>query len=121
MKKTLMLSLLALVLLLSCNKTAFTGRKQLNLIPARELNQMSFAEYKTFLAQNKTLVSSGKDVDLVRRVGNDLKAAVEVYYRSKAIRRTERFSPGNSMWWTTLTPSMPFVCRAAKWWCTRAF
>lgn len=82
MKKTLMLSLLALVLLLSCNKTAFTGRKQLNLIPAGELNQMSFAEYKTFLSQNKTL-ASGKDVDLVRRVGNDIKAAVEVYYQAK--------------------------------------
>ena len=35
-----------------------------------------------FLKQNKTL-TSGKDVDLVRRVGKDLKAATEVYYRAK--------------------------------------
>lgn len=86
MNKKILLSLVAVVTLsLACNKTVFTGRKQLNLIPASELNQMSLAEYKTFLSQNKT-VASGKDVDLVRRVGNDIKAAVEVYYKSKNLQ-----------------------------------
>ncbi|MBK6930662.1 MAG: M48 family metallopeptidase [Saprospirales bacterium] len=85
MKKKILFSLLVLAVLAACSKTVFTGRKQLNLIPASELNQMSFAEYKSFLAQNKA-VSSGKDVDLVRRVGNDLKAAVDVYYRSKGLQ-----------------------------------
>jgi predicted Zn-dependent protease len=48
------------------------------------MNAMSFAEYKTFLQQNKT-IGSGKDVDLVRRIGNDLRQAVEVYYKSKKL------------------------------------
>lgn len=85
MKKTILFSLLAFLFLLGCNKTAFTGRKQLNLFPASEINQMSFAEYKSFLTENKP-VTTGKDVDLVRRLGNDLRAAVEVYYKSKGLQ-----------------------------------
>ena len=50
MKKKFLLSFLTLVILAACSKTAFTGRKQLNLIPDSELNQMSFAEYKSFLS-----------------------------------------------------------------------
>lgn len=73
--------LAVLPLIFACSKTAFTGRKSLNLIPVNTLNQMSFTEYRSFLSQNKTL-TSGKDYDLVRRVGNDLRAAVEVYYRA---------------------------------------
>ncbi len=74
--------MLILPLWLACSKTAFTGRKQFNLIPTSTLNQMSFSEYKTFIAQNKTMNSS-KEVELVRRVGNDLRLAMEAYYRSK--------------------------------------
>jgi len=86
MKKKILLSLTALFLLMACSKTVFTGRKTLNLIPIATLNQMSFTEYRSFLSQNKAL-SSGRDVELVRRVGNDLKAAVDVYYRSKKMEK----------------------------------
>lgn len=82
MNHKLSLSLFALLLLFSCTKNTFTGRKSLNIIPSNTINQLSNDEYRTFLKQNKTL-SSGKEVDLVRRVGNDLKAATEVFYRSK--------------------------------------
>lgn len=81
MWKKAFLVLAVLPLIFACSKTAFTGRKSLNLIPVNTLNQMSFTEYRSFLSQNKTL-TSGKDYDLVRRVGNDLRAAVEVYYRA---------------------------------------
>ena len=82
-KKSLLLLLLLLVFF-ACSKNAFTGRKSLSLFPNSQINQMSFSEYKTFLAQNKTL-SSGSQVDLVRRVGNDIKSAVEVYYRANKL------------------------------------
>lgn len=82
MWKKILFSVLAVTALLACSKTAFTGRKTLNLIPNETINQMSFQEYRSFLSQNKT-VSSGSQVDLVRRVGNDIRQAVEVYYRSK--------------------------------------
>ncbi len=81
MWKKISFSLFAALLLFACTKNAFTGRKSLNLIPTATINQLSFSEYKSFLSQNKTL-SSGKDVDLVRRVGKDIKAATEVYYKS---------------------------------------
>jgi len=82
MWKKILFSLFTLLFLFACSKNAFTGRKSLNLIPVSTINSLSTSEYKTFLSQNKTL-SSGKEVDLVRRVGKDLKAATEVYYRSK--------------------------------------
>lgn len=80
LKKSLFL-LLLMPFVWACSKNAFTGRKSLNLLPDATINQMSLAEYRSFLSENKT-VSSGKDVDLIRRVGNDLKLATEVYYRS---------------------------------------
>ena len=61
-------------LLFACQETIFTGRKSLNLIPNAQLNQMSFAEYKQFLNENKP-VTSGSALEMVRRIGNDLKAA----------------------------------------------
>jgi len=82
-KKSLLL-LVLLPLFGACTKNAFTGRKSLNLFPNSQINQMSFSEYKSFLSQNKT-VSAGSDVELVRRVGNDIKAAVDVYYRANKI------------------------------------
>lgn len=84
-KKALFLVVL-IPLVFACSKTVFTGRKSLNLIPNAQLNQMSFAEYRQFLSANKTM-SSGKELDLVRRVGNDIKAATEVYYKSKGLQK----------------------------------
>ncbi|MBC7774210.1 MAG: M48 family metallopeptidase [Phycisphaerae bacterium] len=80
------LFILALMpIIFACQKTVFTGRKSLNLIPNAQLNSMSLAEYRQFLTENKP-VSSGKDLDLVRRVGMDIKAATEVYYKSKGLK-----------------------------------
>lgn len=84
-KKSLIV-LLLLTVIFACQKTVFTGRKSLNLIPNSQLNQMSLAEYRQFLSENKPM-TSGKDVELVRRVGNDIKAATEVYYRSKGLQK----------------------------------
>jgi predicted Zn-dependent protease len=85
MTRKILLSFTAILLLIACKETAFTGRKSLNLIPTSTINQMSYTEYRTFISQNKTL-TSGPQVDLVRRVGNDIKAAVDVYYRSKKMQ-----------------------------------
>ncbi len=81
MTKKVLFSLLVIGTLLACSRAVFTGRKQMTLIPIGELNQMSFTEYRNFLSQHPPM-SSGPEVDLVRRVGNDIRAAVEVYYRA---------------------------------------
>lgn len=83
-KKSLLIFLTLPLLIVACSKNAFTGRKSLNLFPNSQINQMSFAEYKSFLSENKT-VASGSQVDLVRRVGNDIRSAVEVYYRANKL------------------------------------
>jgi predicted Zn-dependent protease len=82
MWKKVSFSLFMLLFLFACHKNTFTGRKSLNIIPSGTINQLSNDEYRSFLKQSKTL-SSGPDVELVRRVGKDLKAATEVYYKSK--------------------------------------
>ncbi|MEZ4920723.1 MAG: M48 family metallopeptidase [Saprospiraceae bacterium] len=86
MRNKHLIALLALFIFMACNKTAFTGRKQLNLIPVSTLNQMSFTEYRSFLSQAQTK-GSGSEVDLVKRVGNDIREAVEVYYRAKGLTK----------------------------------
>jgi predicted Zn-dependent protease len=82
MTRKILFGLVFLTAIWACNKTAFTGRKQLNLIPIQTINSLSFSEYRSFLQQNKP-ATTGKDVEMVKRVGNNLKAAVEVYYRAK--------------------------------------
>lgn len=81
-KKSLFL-LLLMPFVWACSKNVMTGRKSLNLIPVSTLNQMSFTEYRSFLTTNKPVSSGNSDLELVRRVGNDLKLATEVFYRSK--------------------------------------
>ncbi|MCC6256253.1 MAG: M48 family peptidase, partial [Ignavibacteriaceae bacterium] len=44
-----------------CSTVPITGRSQLSLIPASEINAMSFAQYGEFLQQNK-LSSNKSDV-----------------------------------------------------------
>lgn len=82
MYRKVLIVLLVMGAMVACKRTAFTNRKALNLLPNTQLNQMAFSEYRTFLQKNKT-VSSSSDVDLVRRVGNDIKAAVDTYYAAK--------------------------------------
>jgi len=84
MTKKVLFSLLVVGALLACSRAVFTGRKQMTLIPVGELNQLSFSEYRAFLSKNPPM-TSGPEVDLVKRVGNDIKAAVEVYYRAKGL------------------------------------
>ncbi|MCC7464762.1 MAG: M48 family metallopeptidase [Saprospiraceae bacterium] len=86
MWKKVLIVLALMPLIYACQKTVFTGRKSLNLIPNAQLNQASYSEYRQFLSENKPM-SSGKEVDLVRRVGNDIKAATEVYYRANGMSK----------------------------------
>jgi predicted Zn-dependent protease len=81
LKKSLII-LILMPFVWACSKNAFTGRKSLNLFPDSTINQMSLQEYRSFLSQSKT-ISSGSDVELVKRVGNDIRLATEVYYKAK--------------------------------------
>jgi predicted Zn-dependent protease len=62
-----------------CSTVPITGRSQLSLVSASEMNAMSFAQYGEFLKENK-LSSNKSDVDMVRRVGGNIQRAVENYF-----------------------------------------
>lgn len=78
------LALLTGLALFACTKNVFTGRSQLQMLPIETLNQMSFQQYNAYLGENKPM-SGGAQVDKVRRIGNDLRMATEVYYKAKGI------------------------------------
>ncbi|MBX7226963.1 MAG: M48 family metallopeptidase [Chitinophagales bacterium] len=73
--------IVALVFLLwGCSEVAVTGRKQLKLLPDSMMTEMGLSNYSTYLSENKgNLVSAGTQVDMVKRVGNKIAAAVGQY------------------------------------------
>lgn len=74
------LSLFLLALLVYyCSTVPITGRKQLSLIPASEINALSFQQYGEFLKQNK-LSEDKEAVAMVKRVGVNIQKAVEAYF-----------------------------------------
>lgn len=62
-----------------CSTVPITGRSQLNLIPASEMNSLSFQQYNDFLKTNK-LSTNKKDAEMVKRVGQRIQKAVETYF-----------------------------------------
>jgi predicted Zn-dependent protease len=62
-----------------CSTVPITGRSQLSLVSASEMNAMSFAQYGAFLKENK-LSSNKSNVEMVRRVGGNIQRAVETYF-----------------------------------------
>ncbi len=85
MKPKFLLALsVAGILLAACTKVAFTGRKQLKMLPESELVAMSLTEYNQFLQQNK-LSGDAQKTTLVREVGHNLKRAIEKYYMAKGL------------------------------------
>jgi predicted Zn-dependent protease len=66
----------------ACSKNPVTGRKQLSIIPASELQSMSYTQYSQFLQQNK-LSSNAEQTAMIKRVGSRIQKAVEAYMAEK--------------------------------------
>lgn len=87
------LILLTIALAVACAKVPITGRKQLNLVPENELIGMSLQAYKEFLDTNKVLDATDQRVKMVRRIGNNIKGAVENFLaQEKETNRLEGFA-----------------------------
>lgn len=86
MKKILVGSIVSGFLLTACHQNAITGRKQLSLIPESEVQTMAFAQYKEFISTNPAVaVNSSKDAAMVKRVGDNIIAAIKKYYAEKGL------------------------------------
>lgn len=70
--------------LTACTTNAITGRSQLSLVSSQEMSTMALTQYKQFLTENKVVTNaSNKDVEMVKRVGARIAAAITQYYQSK--------------------------------------
>lgn len=81
MKKfTFLLTILSALIIYSCSTVPLTGRRQLSLVGDDQINQSAAQSYKQLLSDPKTKVIAGTtDAQRVKRVGNQLAAAIEKY------------------------------------------
>ena len=71
-----------------CTKNAITGRSQFKLLPESQLQSMATTQYQEFLSSSKVETnSSNRDVEMVSRVGDRIRRAVESYYASKGLSK----------------------------------
>jgi predicted Zn-dependent protease len=66
----------------ACSTVPITGRRQLSLVSDTEMNQMAATEYQKVLASSQ-VVGSGEQADMVKRVGQRIQQAVEMYFRQQ--------------------------------------
>lgn len=77
MRKVIILTL-SLAFAIGCQKVPITGRSQLKLVSNAELLPLSFTNYKGVLDTSK-VVQGTNDAEMIRRVGNKLRQAMEQY------------------------------------------
>ncbi|MES2838216.1 MAG: M48 family metallopeptidase [Bacteroidota bacterium] len=87
MKKVVVIFVLSLIIY-SCSKVPVTGRRQLHMLPESTLMGMSLTSYRQFLSENKIVTSSEVNAAMVKKVGQKIAAAVELYLRQK--KQTKR-------------------------------
>ncbi len=72
--------LLALIIFITaCSKVPISGRRQFKLLPESMIMGLSLDSYKQFLSENQ-VIKTGADAEMVKRVGNNVAAAVESYF-----------------------------------------
>ncbi|AKD56578.1 M48 family metallopeptidase [Spirosoma radiotolerans] len=92
MKKIIIVMLSLAFAVTACEKVPLTGRKQLILVPNNDMLSMSFTQYKAFLDTSKVISTSNGDAEMVNRVGDRIRRAVESYMNSNGYsKRLEGF------------------------------
>ncbi|MGI4869595.1 MAG: M48 family metallopeptidase [Janthinobacterium lividum] len=72
----------SLALLSACATVPITGRRQLSLVSGSEMNSLAVTQYKETLSTAK-LSTNAAQVAMVRRVGQRIQAAVELYFKQQ--------------------------------------
>ncbi|WP_461149645.1 M48 family metallopeptidase [Spirosoma pulveris] len=92
MRKIIIVMLSLAFAVTACEKVPLTGRKQLILVPNNDMLSMSFTQYKAFLDTSRVVPTSSGDAEMVNRVGNRIRQAVESYMNSNGYaKRLEGF------------------------------
>lgn len=73
-------------LVVACTSNPLSGKKQLTMLPEKELQQMSDVEYRSFLTKSKIIApAQNKDAKMVKQAGDKIIKAVKEYYAQKEI------------------------------------
>ena len=75
-------ALIYIVFLTSCTSVSITDRKQLMILGDDVIYPEAFKAYKDFKSKTK-LIESGKEIDEINKVTNNLKTAIKNYYKSE--------------------------------------
>ena len=79
--KKLIVGMVALGLLVGCQTVPISGRRQLAIVPNSELLPLSFQSYQGVLDSSR-VVRGNSQAEMVQRVGNRLRQAMESYMNS---------------------------------------
>lgn len=74
--KSKFFSILLLVLVLSCAKNPFTGKRTIALVPNSQIFPSSFQQYNQFLSENKVITGTA-DANRIETIGMKIKTASE--------------------------------------------
>ena len=75
-------ALIYIIFLTSCTSVSITDRKQLMILGDDVIYPEAFKAYKDFKSKTK-LIESGKEIDQINKVTNNIKTAIKNYYKSK--------------------------------------
>ena len=75
-------ALIYIVFLTACTSVSITDRKQLMILGDDVIYPEAFKAYKDFKSKTK-LIESGKEIDEINKVTNNIKTAIENYYKSE--------------------------------------
>lgn len=77
---------LTLFLFVECSTVPITGRKRINFVSDSQILPVSFAQYNTFLEENK-LSSNTQMANQVKNVGKNISAAVDRFMRANGMQK----------------------------------
>lgn len=86
MKKIFALLFIASIAAYGCSKVPLTGRRQIALVPAGQMQMMAASQYTQFISQNRPVTGTA-DAQMIKRVGQKISSAVTGYLNSKGLQK----------------------------------
>jgi predicted Zn-dependent protease len=80
--KNILFAAIFVLLWYGCSSVPVTGRRQLSIVPASEMNSLAITSYKETLSASK-LSTSAEQTAMIKRVGARISKAVEQYMAEK--------------------------------------
>ena len=86
MKRTVVTILISIIIFSSCKTVPITGRRTINFVGDERVLPTSFAQYKSFLRENK-LSKDTKKTNQIKEIGARISKAVDRYMRAHGMEK----------------------------------